>query len=335
LNTDLNEILVTESMLGGKVAERLDRVVAHLFPEVSVRQAKQLCLRGEVILNGRKSSPGSTVSAGDRVQLSLSSLRQVKADPERVEFDLKILYEDEQLMVVAKPRMLHSVRLRLEDLCTLADMISKYYPPAVRVAPDPREAGLVNRLDFETSGCALVAKDRAIWEALREELFQRHVQKQYLALVEGMLPQPELEISNWLSPRGVPVKFSTSFKNQWLPSRTSLRQECLIGTSVRSEKGVNRNPISLVRASIPRARRHQVRIHLSAIGCSLVGDELYGAKTTLSDQLDAKLIDEFQLEKGFLLHASSVSFQHPVTQAIISVTDPSLDALFERLREVR
>lgn len=271
--------------------KRLDVFVTENHPYLSRAKAREACKSDKVRVNGKIQRPGYLLSQGDSVEIS-DDLKLVRARPELVpdnQQGIEVVYEDESLLVIAKPRSIHSIVLRIDDPLTVADYIAKYCPSCAEASEDKREAGLVQRLDYFTSGLMIAAKNKIVWEKLKAAMKQNEISKSYLALVEGLGVTKQL-VSNRLTP-------SSDGKKMLVASEGVEAQSLLNPVSEDTSKLQ-----SVVRVEGRSMRRHQVRLHLSEVNHPLLGDHLYGATRELPDD-----------EQGFLLHAEQISFVHPMT----------------------
>lgn len=260
---------------------------------------------------------------------------QVTARPDLAEAQggplqyIKVLFEDEFLLALEKPRAMHSITLTPEDSLTLADCVAAYCPQCLGASADQREAGLVQRLDHFTSGVILAAKTPGVWQSLHQMLIGNEVQKTYLALVEGTLAVAEVHIS-------LPLRQSKGGKKM-IAVRTSKARTNNFAAKTNIE-GVGTlafegdRTVSIGRARARHVARHQIRVHLASFGHPLVGDKLYGAKWELAELLREvspnEIVDNRSID-GFLLHAERVEFIHPVSREPICVTSNS--RVFEQL----
>ena len=294
--------------------ERLDRFLAIAIPGMSRRFAKRYFEARLVKLNDQIGRENSILNAGDRIEI-LEELKRADVRPELVfkvggpfKF-ISILFEDESILVVSKDRAMPSVVHEYDDEVTVADCIAAYCPDCRSASPDVREAGLVQRLDYYTTGVMIAAKNRKTWERLRATLFEEQVEKYYEALVEGEF-EPVFANINW------PLRQTNDGKRMEAALKSKRGKSAVLEARSRIERvGVFTTEfgrtVSLVRCAIARARRHQVRAHLSIAGYPLVGDELYGSTTKLEPmKLGGKRVFFPPLE-GFFLHASEVAFTHP------------------------
>ncbi|WKZ57799.1 MAG: pseudouridine synthase [Bdellovibrionota bacterium] len=209
---------------------------------------------------------------------------------------LQILYEDSAVLVLDKPACLHSVS-QADSNESLAKALERYFPSLKGVGGRTGEAGLIQRLDYETSGVIIAAKDQATWRYLREELKCGQIQKCYLAVLEGTLSMPRT-VRSFLGPR----HRGSRKVSCWERKPKGVR--ALEGETVFSPLG-NWKGCSVVRVSASVARRHQVRAHAALIEHPLVGDVLYGSTTALRNVFAAEEVPPF------FLHAEQVAFRLP------------------------
>jgi len=225
---------------------------------------------------------------------------------------ITIRYEDEHLLCVEKPAAMHSVTLAADDPLTLADCIAEYCPECLIASDDPREAGLLQRLDFYTSGLIMAAKTKQSWQLFRRLVSGGEVRKSYMALVEGVLERKLREVSCYMTEsrnkkRVSVVRNPSETREQCFPTETVIQ-------GLKDFKHSSGESLCLARASGMQMRRHQVRAHLAFSGHPLVGDELYGAALSLQPLLN---------RDGFFLHAESVHFIHPFTSDTVEITSES------------
>jgi 23S rRNA pseudouridine1911/1915/1917 synthase len=277
--------------------QRLDRWLCTVLSGLGRAAARRLIDGGGVRVNGRRAAAGSQVASGDRVTLHEPaglerSGAPVRARPEP-ELPLEVCYEDAHLVAIDKPPGMPSHPLRANERGTLAGALLARYPEMAEVGYGPGQAGLVHRLDTDTSGLLLAARDAGTFAALREQLVRETIDKRYLALCSGRPPVPSLQRA-WLLARGPRVRVRLEPFDDAVP----IASELLHATS--------RDAYSLVGVRVHRARRHQVRAHLAALGHAIAGDQRYGG-AALSG-----------LGRHFL-HASELRFAHPHTGASLQL----------------
>jgi 23S rRNA pseudouridine1911/1915/1917 synthase len=264
---------------------RLDRVLAKQLPEYSRSRLQQLIRGGFVRLNGAITRPSQPVRSGDEIELTEPPLEKIENQPEPIPLD--VLFEDNDLIVINKPagRVVHPgaghqqhtlVNALLSHCTTLSGIGGKERP------------GIVHRLDKETSGCLVVAKNDATHRGLSKQFAERTIEKIYLALVAGKLRSQAGAIEEKI--RRHPV-------HRQRMTVTSLR-----GRAAKTEYRVLRSgdQASLIECRLHSGRTHQIRVHLHHIGHPVLGDKVYAAR----------------LAKGFprqMLHAWKIGFRHPQT----------------------
>lgn len=284
---------------------RVDRAIAQIL-DVS-RARATLLWDGAVTVDGRESRPSDRVATGQTISCPRpeEALALVAED---VVFG--VLYEDDDLVVVDKPAgvVVHPGSGRATG--TLAAGLINRYPEVVGVGASDRW-GLVHRLDKDTSGAILVARNEAAFESLVAELGSRKIGRTYLALVEGAMGAPTGTIE-------APIGRD--------PTRPTRRAVSHTGKHARTHYEVEEYFVgadaSLLRVTLDTGRTHQIRVHLSAIDHPVVGDGTYGA--TRRD-LDSPRT---------FLHASRLEFDHPTTGERISVDaplPPDLSGVLDRL----
>ncbi|HET9626155.1 MAG TPA: RluA family pseudouridine synthase [Kofleriaceae bacterium] len=260
------------------IADRVDKALARFFPDAGRRQLAGLFEDGAVRVNGKKAKKGDRVQIGDTVELarepvSGDALRPAP-DPD---VPLAILVERSELVIVAKPAGVPSQPLRAGELGTIANAIAARFPECVAIGDDPRDGGLVHRLDIGTSGALVIARTQDAYRALREAFGAGQVVKHYLAITDGHPVSRECD--GPLAQRGKRVAIDLTD-----------------GLAAYTEFATERTSPdhALVRCIAQTGRMHQVRAHLAHVGAPITGDTLYGGAALHG--LD-----------GFFLHASSIT----------------------------
>lgn len=296
---------------------RLDSFLHQMLPEMSKQFIKKLCRKGVVRVNGKFGKAGQNLKEGDRVEIDLDGdeLHPPMARPDLVQREggalqfIEILSEDSDFLVIKKPRSMHSITLSSDDAITVADCVAEYHPPCLHASANLREAGLVQRLDFYTSGIMLAAKNNETWTTLHQEMLSGRVSKTYLALVEGAVNQAvgqePLMITGALreSDGGKTMRV---LEPGLTPAEDGQSETKLELVQVYLSEGKS---YSLVRASAGHVSRHQIRAHLASVGHPLLGDKRYQATMAL----DVQEVFEGLGGEGFFLHAETLEFLHPRT----------------------
>jgi 23S rRNA pseudouridine1911/1915/1917 synthase len=262
-------------------ALRLDHYLRERVSGLSRRQLTFLFQAGHVRVNGRLASKGTRVQPGDRIELEgIPAETGPSAD---FDMPLCIIYEDPHLVAVDKPAGIPSHALRGGERSTVVSALLARYPELRGVGYRELESGLLHRLDNDTSGLLLAARDQATFEALRAAHERGEFEKRYLALVKG---QPALGMMH----------------GYLLADRRTVRvkREPFAGAKAVSLEILSIEPFgdfALVCVRLPRAGRHQVRAQLAALGHPIVGDAQYAGHSLPG------------LARHFL-HASELSFPY-------------------------
>jgi 23S rRNA pseudouridine1911/1915/1917 synthase len=290
---------------------RLDSFLARRLTGTTRARCRHLIEDGAVRVNGRRARKGLLLAAGDRVEVTGTVPTDAALHPvPEPEQPLLVLHADDHLVVVAKPAGVRTQPLRAGEGGTIASALVARFPECADAAADPRDAGLVQRLDRDTSGVLVAARTRAAWEQLRAAFRAGEVEKAYLALVAGV-PAGPLTVDAPIAPmprdrrRVVVVTDPAAARADALAARTEVEVvQPLAGAA-------------LVRARTHTGRRHQIRAHLAAAGYPLLGDTLYGEHAPAAPG------------DHFYLHAAEVSLPHPADAQRVTFAAP-LPGDFER-----
>ncbi len=274
--------------------DRLDIFIS-LMAEITRSYAGRIIKAGNVKnLDSEKNlKPSSKVKAGEKFSITLPEINQ---DLQPEDIPIEIVYADEFLAVINKPAglVVHPAAGNYEH--TLLNGLIKIFPE-IKNLSDKNRPGIVHRLDAGTSGLMIIAREQRACDELKIMFQAREVKKKYLALIhgcpklrEGILSgaidhDPENYLKMALIEGGRPAM--TGYKILW--TRENLRGE----------------KISLVQCDLFTGRTHQIRVHLAALGCPLVGDALYGAK-------------DRENNLRVLLHSWKLEFAHPITKKLLT-----------------
>lgn len=255
-----------------EAGDRVDVFLVQRVPHMTRAKAKKLAAEGKVRVDGRRVPKGHRVSAGELVTLAeLPPPSDFDPEP-NADLELAIVHEDEHLVAIDKAPGLPCHPLRPEERETVANALLARYPEMAGVGHARREAGLLHRLDNDTSGLLLAARDRATFVRLGEALAERKVDKRYAALCRGFVHAPAF--IDW------PIAHDKADRRRMVvcerPEEADRMGARPASTEVLGAELVGAGSFSLVEVRAKSARRHQVRAHLASLGHPLAGDLLYG-----------------------------------------------------------
>ena len=302
LESNRKELLVAESDRGA----RLDQwVVAH-FPELSRARVQELLQDGLILLNGASAKPSHKLRGNERVLVEARQRPPLRAQAESIPLD--VLYEDDDLLIVNKPAGMSVHAGAGNSHGTLVNALlgrGQSLSHGGSEIEDHLRPGIVHRLDKETSGLIVVAKNDFSHAKLAESFRTRAVKKTYLALVEGALDKPSGKINFAIGRDPIHRTRMKAFTPPAKPGKhvpAGQLREAL----TQWRKIIQFGPASLVEVQLHTGRTHQIRVHFSALKHPLVGDTLYGA----SPQIHVGKAVLPALGRQFL-HAARLGFPHP------------------------
>jgi len=285
---------------------RLDRFVSAHSAELSRTRVQELVEAGLVLLNGRPAKDSHKVRADDVVEVTPTPRPAMKAEAEQIPLD--ILYEDDDLIAVNKAAGMTVHAGAGNSRGTLVNALLGR-GQALSQGGDPLRPGIVHRIDKETSGILLVAKNDFAHAKLADSFRERTIQKTYVALVHGILTEERGRIE-------LPIARDPVRRNRMTAKRTaSLPNARVARTDWRALARIDST--TLVEVQLHTGRTHQIRVHFSALRHPVVGDTLYGA----SGQLSVGSVSLPALGRNFL-HAARLGFEQPRTGQAIQLTAP-------------
>jgi 23S rRNA pseudouridine1911/1915/1917 synthase len=274
--------------------DRLDRALAALLPAESRASLQRLIREGRVRVLGRRVRPSYAVRGGERVEVDLVQARPSSIEPEAL--PIAALYEDGDLLVVYKPAGMSVHPGAGARRGTLVNALLHHCADLSGVGGVERP-GIVHRLDKETSGVLVVAKNDVAHRALAAQFKARTIQKTYEALVWGRPRAPSGVIEGPIG-RHPSARVRMSVRPDGRAARTLYRLRAAYG------------PLSLLEVHPETGRTHQIRVHLSFIGHPILGDRLYGGRRPAPGP-DRRLAEAVAAYAGLALHARRLGFVHP------------------------
>jgi 23S rRNA pseudouridine1911/1915/1917 synthase len=296
---------------------RLDRFLTLTLAGQSRSRVKRLIEDGLVIVAGRPGKANQSVRTGQVIEVDVPEPADATVDPEAL--PLPIVYQDRDVVVIDKPAGMVVHPSAGHDTGTLVNALLHHVRDLSGIGGEKRP-GIVHRLDKGTSGLMVVAKHDAAHEELSRQFRDREVEKEYLALVWGVV-QGGRRID---TPIG-----RDPIDRKRMSARARRSREAVTRISRTESLGPG---ATLAHVSIHTGRTHQIRVHLSAIGHPVVGDALYGG---VHRRMPADLRAVARLERPFL-HAARLAFTHPSDgqrMEFVSPLPPDLQQVLDELRE--
>lgn len=298
-------------LMADQDGERLDQFLARRLDGASRNQARHLIDDGLVRIDGSLERPAYKLRFGELVAIYPREAGPVE---QATDIELSVVYEDEHLAVIDKQANLTVHPAPGETQPTLIAAILNRWPEVAKIAEDdpesdPQRPGLVHRLDRDTTGLLMIARNAAALRSLQDQLRRRTLDKRYLAVVVGA-PDPSTGLIDAPIGRDPADPRRMAILDRARPSQTGY------------ETLERFSDAALLECKLITGRTHQIRVHLSAIGHPIAGDAMYGLQTPLIDRQ--------------ALHAARLTISHPATDETLTLeADPPSDfrSLLSHLRE--
>ena len=283
--------------------KRLDQYLAQKQNDLSRTMIKKLIEEEQITVNGKNVKTSYTVQVGDTIKIIVPEAKETKLEAQEIPLD--IVYEDKDIIVVNKPKgmVVHPAVGNLDG--TLVNAIMAHCKENLSGIGGELRPGIVHRLDKDTSGLLIVAKNDKAHIAISNQIQNREVKKVYLALVRGNVPEDEATID-------MPIGRSTKDRKKMAVTKNG--KNAITHFKVLERFG----NYTFLEVRIETGRTHQIRVHMSEIGHPVVGDMVYS---------NGK--NEFGVE-GQMLHAKSLTFKHPITGKLLNLEAP-LPEYFEEV----
>ena len=314
MSSRTENFVVQNSLPGG----RLDTFLREQFPAVSRGAMQRLIEQGHVRVNGQTTKTTHSPRAGERIEIHWPDARPPVAQPEAIPLD--ILFEDKFLLVLNKPAGLVVHPAAGHEEHTLVNALLHHCAGQLSGVGGVARPGIVHRLDKETSGCLVVAKNDATHLALSKQFAERRVGKIYNAIVCGELARESGETRAAIA-RHPSHRKRMTVRDDDMTSRAA-------HTSWRMLEKLN--AATFVEARIHTGRTHQIRVHFQFLGHPLAGDKTYGAKQN-------KKLTELTgyVPPRVLLHARELAFIHPRLEKQMNFESPLPEDFREALKVLR
>jgi len=312
----------TNFVVGSEHAgRRLDHFLVSQLPDSSRSRIQQLIAQKKVRIDGKSAKASLLLRGGEQIETVGEVERPpLRAMPEEILLD--VVYEDDDIAVVNKPSgmMVHAGAGATDDernRGTLVNALLHRFGALSGVGGELRP-GIVHRLDKETSGLIVVAKNDAAHRKLGAQFSERKVKKTYVALVHGWLKTDKGTISSPIS--------RDAIRRVRMTTRRSGGREAITKYSVTRRIESDFGKFTLLTVKIETGRTHQIRVHMASLGHPVVGDALYGAPR----KIRCKSGPAISLSRNFL-HSAELQFEHPRTGELLSFSSPIPEALVEFL----
>ncbi len=267
---------------------RIDKFIASHMDGVTRSHIQKLIDDGNVTVDGKKVKANHKLKIGQNIEINLPEAKQLDVKAEDIELD--IVYEDEHMLVVNKPQnmVVHPAAGNFEG--TLVNALMHHCGESLSGINGVIRPGIVHRIDKDTSGLLLVAKDDATHIGLSEQIKEHSLTRKYIAIVHGNFKNDEGTVD---APIG---RHPTDRKKMCITEKNSKN-------AVTHYKVLQRfMEYTLVECKLETGRTHQIRVHMASLGHPVMGDKTYGVKK-----------EKYNLS-GQLLHAKIVGFIHPITK---------------------
>ena len=284
---------------------RLDAYIAKMKSDISRTMIQKLIEEESILVNGKSKKISYKVQIGDEIELNIPEAKEIELKAENI--PVEVVYEDNDIIVVNKPKgmVVHPANGNPDG--TLVNAIMAMCKDSLSGIGGEIRPGIVHRLDKDTSGLLIVAKNDKAHINMSEQIKNREVKKIYIALVRGVVSENEATIN-------MPIGRSTKDRKKMAVRKDGKEAVTHFKVLKRYKK------YTLLEVKIDTGRTHQIRVHMAEIGHPVVGDMVYS---------NGK--NEFGVE-GQMLHAKSLDFKHPITGKQMHL-EAELPEYFEKVLE--
>ena len=279
----------------GEQGKRLDSYISSQNEKITRTTAQRLIEQGNILVNGKKQKVAYKIAENDVITVEQEEPKQIELKAQKI--PIEIIYEDEDIIVVNKPKgmVVHPANGNPDG--TLVNAIMNICKDSLSGIGGEIRPGIVHRLDKDTSGLLIVAKNDMAHVKMSEQIKNHEVKKTYIALVRGVIKENEATID-------MPIGRSRTDRKKMTVAKDGKNAVTHIKVLKRYDK------YTLLEINIETGRTHQIRVHLSHIGYPIIGDYIYS---------NGK--NEFGVE-GQCLHAKSLEFKHPITKKEMKLEAP-------------
>ena len=279
----MKEYIVSQEEKG----KRLDAYISSANTDITRTSAQRLIEDGNILVNGKNAKVSYKIQENDKISVEIPEPKQIELKAQNI--PIEIIYEDSDIIVVNKPKgmVVHPANGNPDG--TLVNAIMAICKDSLSGIGGEIRPGIVHRIDKDTSGLLIVAKNDNAHVKMSEQIKNHEVKKTYIALVRGVFKENEATID-------MPIGRSTSDRKKMAVNKNGKNAITHIKVLKRFDK------YTLLKVNIETGRTHQIRVHLSHIGYPIVGDYTYSNGKNEFDVI------------GQCLHAQKLEFKHPITQ---------------------
>ena len=301
---------------------RLDVYLSKKINYLTRTNIKKCIKLNKVKINNEiESSPSKTLKIGDKIFIQLSIKNTTKLIPNKIK--LNIIHEDDDILLINKPKgmVVHPGAGNHEN--TMANALVYKFKNKLSDINGELRPGIVHRIDKETSGLLVVAKNNLSHAILGKQFSDHTIRRKYLCLIWGVIRPLKGRIETLIS---------RNKSNRQLMTVSDLNGKKAI-TNYKTLKVFNSKnvpKISLIECELETGRTHQIRVHMKFKGTSILGDNQYGKKNVKFKKIDKKFLEYLNLLKGQALHAKSLGFVHPKKKKWVNFTS-DLPSDFKKL----
>lgn len=279
----MKEYIVSQEEKG----KRLDTYIPSVDTDITRTSAQRLIEDGNILVNGKNAKVSYKIQENDKISVEIPEPKQIELKAQNI--PIEIIYEDSDIIVVNKPKgmVVHPANGNPDG--TLVNAVMAICKDSLSGIGGEIRPGIVHRIDKDTSGLLIVAKNDNAHVKMSEQIKNHEVKKTYIALVRGVFKENEATID-------MPIGRSTSDRKKMAVNKNGKNAITHIKVLKRFDK------YTLLKVNIETGRTHQIRVHLSHIGYPIVGDYTYSNGKNEFDVI------------GQCLHAQKLEFKHPITQ---------------------
>lgn len=287
---------------------RIDKCISLLVADVTRSRAQQLIESGDITVNGKPAGKSLKVNAGDRICINMPDPEPIEAVPENIPLDIR--YEDEYLLVVNKPKDMVVHPAAGNYTGTLVNALLYHCGDSLSGINGVMRPGIVHRIDKDTSGLLMVAKNDFAHRSLAQQIKEHSFRREYQAVVYGRFKEPEGVVD-------APIGRNPSDRKKMAVTMKNSRHAITHYEVIREYAS-----FSHMRLHLETGRTHQIRVHMAYLGHPVAGDPVYGPK---------KVIKELG---GQCLHAGLIGFVHPKTGEYMEITSELPEYFINFLRKI-